>query len=46
MKAVVDSISKRLSLLSDVFPCYGDLEVLIKVEDGDREISVVWFRNV
>ena len=45
-RGVVDSISELLSVLTDVFPWYGNLEVLTKVKDGDREISVVWFRNV
>ena len=38
---VVDS-SERLSELSNVYPWYGDLGVLIKVEDRDREISITW----
>ena len=45
-RGAVDSTSGGLSVLTDVFPWYVDLEVLIKIEDGDREMSVVWFRNV
>ena len=45
-RGFVDSTSGGLSVLTDVFSWYGDLEVLIKIQDGDREISVMWFRNV
>ena len=44
-RGVADSISERLSVLTDFYPWYGDVEVLIKVQDMDHEISVVWFRN-
>ena len=42
---VVDSICERLSELANGYPWYGDLEVLIKVEERNREISV-GFSNV
>ena len=43
---VVYSIGEQLSVLTDVFPRDGDLEVLIEDECGNHEISVVWFTNV
>ena len=33
-------------MLINVYPWYGDLEDLIKVEDKDSEIYFVRFRNV
>ena len=33
-------------MLINVYHWYGDLEVLIKVEDKDSEIYIVGFRNV
>ena len=43
---VVDSIGERLSVVTDLFSGDGNLEVLAKIEYGDREISVVWFRII
>ena len=38
---VVDSIGERLSVVTDLFSGDGNLEVLAKIEYGDREISVI-----
>ena len=41
----VASCSEELSVFANVFSGDDDLGVLIEVENGNREISVLWFRN-